>query len=134
MRYLLALALVFAACDQTPLEVPSRERPSIDGRWVSAWVDAGQGEFSTRYVLEITEAASGRCTAMLSCQCSSEDHIPENPGNRFWEGERWNGSLTMTSTNLVTGETASLTASLASGTLTAVFSWSETVAFARDTD
>ncbi len=136
MRLLLTLALVFAACDQTPLVVTNTEKPAVAGRWVSAWVepDGSAGAFSTRYVMEFTEDRSGCCSAMLSCQCSSGDHIPPTPGNRLWEGERWNGTLTMHSTNLVTGETATLTAALAEEVLTVTFSWGETVTFTRDLD
>ena len=134
MKLLLALALVLAACDQTPLVVTNTEKPAVAGRWVSAWVEAedGGGAYSTRYVMDFTEDRSGCCSAMLSCQCSNGDHIPPTPGTRLWEGERLNGSLTMHSNNLVTGDTATLTATLADGTLTVEFSWGETVTFTRD--
>lgn len=135
MRALLALALVWAACDVTHLEVPPPEQEEeVTGRWVSDWMFAGtdaQGDYSTRYVLQVVEDANGTCTAMLTCECSSPAHPPPVPGNHFWEGNLSEHVITMHSTNLVTGDAGELTASMDQGTLNVFFSWGETVAFTR---
>lgn len=138
MRFLFALALVWASCDVTPLDVPpSVMEEEVTGKWVSDWALAGtdeQGEYSTRYVLQIVEDPNGTCTAMLSCECSSPAHPPPVPGNHFWEGNISQHVITMHSTNLVTGDGSEMTASVEQGILNAFFSWGETVAFVRSTD
>lgn len=135
MRGLLALAIVLAACDATPLDVPPRDFvDDVSGRWVSPWVYAGtdaEGDYNTRYVLQVVENTDGTCTAMLFCECSNPAHTPPTPGNHFWEGTLSFGVLSLQSTNLVTGDTGTLTATVDESTLGVTFSWGEAFTFTR---
>lgn len=134
MKTLLGLVLLLAACDQTPLVVPPVNTGEMDGRWTSPWVVAGsddEGEYSTRYVLVFVEDNVGHCTAQLSCECTNPAHTPAPPGMHFWEGDRSSNVISMQSTNIVTGESGTLTGTVQGSSLTVQFSWGEALTFVR---
>lgn len=135
MRGLLALAIMLAACDTTPLDVPPRDTTEdVAGKWVSPWRYAGtdaDGDYSTRYVLQVVENSDGTCTATLYCECTNPVHTPPVPGNHFWEGTLAFGVLSLESTNLVTGDTGTLVGTVDESTMGVSFSWGESYTFTR---